>query len=197
MATSPNQALPGDTLSATRAAGQSIAATPWSRFWARFLDINIWGIPAAIFLYMLIPQEVWNVLQLESAGYLFYLALTPFIIIFDAICISIFRQSPGKAILGIRLTKQDGAGLTFFDVVKRDFSLFLRGFGLGIPVLVLITLIWSFVRVKGGHQTSWDRKCRTAVIREGACFERTAIIAFLFFAFFAFMLFMKIYETGL
>ena len=197
MATLPDQPLPGDTPIATRAAGQVITATPWSRFWARFLDINIWAIPSAIVLYVLLPPGVWNFLQVQSAGYLFYLALVPFIVLLDAICTSIFGQSPGKAILGIRLIKQDDARLTFLEVFKRNFSLFLRGFGLGIPILVLITLIWSYVKVNGGNQTSWDRKCRTAVIRRGVCFERTAIIAFLFFAFLAFMLFMKIYETGL
>jgi len=197
MATLPDQPLPGDTPIATRAAGQVITATPWSRFWARFLDTNIWAIPAVIMLYILLPRGVWNFLRLESMEYLFYLASIPFIMLFDAMCIAIFGQSPGKAILGIRLTKQDGARLTFFEVVKRDFSLFLRGFGLGIPIVALITLIWSFVKVNGGDQAGWDRKCHTVVIREGACFERTAIVVFLLFSIFAVFVVVKIYETGL
>jgi len=197
MATWPDQPLQGETLIATPAGGQVITATPWSRFWARFLDTNIWAIPAAILLYILLPRGVWNFLRLESAEYLQYLASIPFIVLFDAICMSIFGQSPGKAILGIRLTNQDGTRLTFFEVVKRDFSLFLRGFGLGIPIVALITLIWSFVKVNGRDQAGWDRKCHTVVIREGACFERTAIVVFLMFSIFAAFVVVKIYETGL
>ena len=197
MATSPDQPVPGDTLIATRAAAHVVAATPWSRYWARTVDFCLWLIPAEIILYLVLPASVWNFLQLDEARFFDHFASVPIVLLLDALCMAQFGQTPGKAILGIRLMQLDGTRLNLAKAIRRDLSLFVRGLGLGIPLFALFTLIWSFIKVNGGDQTSWDRKYLTTVIRDGACFERTAIVAFLAFCLMAFFVVLEIYQTGL
>jgi len=197
MATLPDQSLPSDTLLATPGVRQVIAATPWSRYWARTVDFCLWLIPAEIILYLVLPASVWNFLQRDEARFFDHFASVPIVLLLDALCMARFGQTPGKALLGIRLTNSDGTRLNFAKAIRRDLSLFVRGLGLGIPLFSLFTLIWSFMKVNGGDQTSWDRKYLTTVISDGACFERTAIVAFLVFCLMAIFIFLEIYQTGL
>jgi len=187
MATSADQALSDEMLDAPYIS----AATPWSRFWSRHLDLAIWTLPAAIILEILLFYPLEMILPPIAVRILINLAIFPVAFVLDAICLARFGQTPARNIAGIRVTKRDGTPLTFSESVKRNFSLFYRGMALGLPLISLFTLISAFEKVKHGKQTSWDMKYNTMVVSEDGCIERTSIVAFLYIALIALLTWIK------
>ncbi len=71
--------------------------------------------------------------------------------------LAVFGTTPGKAILCIRVRNADGSKLTYFQALGRTFSVWLRGQGLNIPLVALITAITAYSRLKNDGSTSWDQ----------------------------------------
>lgn len=63
--------------------------------------------------------------------------------------------SPGKWIFGVRITR-DGQPLGFGAAFNREVSIWIRGLGLGVPIVSLVTLSNSFNRLKDKGSTQWD-----------------------------------------
>ena len=178
MATSADQPLAGEMLDTAYIA----AATPWARYWSRSLDFAIWSLPAGIILYILLPHGLSNILRSDGAGILRQFTAFPIVLVLDAMCLAIFAQTPGRAIAGIRVTRQDGTSLEFILAVKRNFLLYFKGLALGLPIVSLFTMISAYGKVKDGKETNWDEKFNTVVVSEDGCVERTSIVAFLYVA---------------
>jgi uncharacterized RDD family membrane protein YckC len=65
-------------------------------------------------------------------------------------------STPGKWLFGTRVTRHDGSAIGFRAAFAREFSVLAAGMGFGIPLISLVTNIYSYVRLKSDGTTSWD-----------------------------------------
>jgi hypothetical protein len=98
--------------------------------------------------------------------------------------LSSWGTTPGKAILNIRIRESDGAKLSFNSAVQRSAQVWLRGLGLGIPIVSFITQIIAYSELTREGITYWDKEGNFCVRHRRIGFVRTfiAVIIFVLFA---------------
>jgi hypothetical protein len=69
-----------------------------------------------------------------------------------------FGTTLGRLLFRLAIKQENGAALTFDHIVWRTLRVLVYGFGLGIPIVTLITQIIAYLRLTGSGRTSWDRK---------------------------------------
>lgn len=130
---------------------------PWARLFARFLDY-------LTFDFVIIVIAIFTVINLaEFPGttpvelYVFAM-VTSFLWIFvEALLLSIYGTTPGKYIFGIRVLGERGKKLSFGAAFKRALLVWVKGVGLFLPVVNIITAVLGFRQLEKKHVTSWDR----------------------------------------
>lgn len=134
---------------------------PWRRYAARLTDIIVLGSIAwfimGVVLYSVNPGAADQMFSGESnmaADGMFNLLLVLPII---AVLVGLTGSSLGKWVFGIRVSK-DGKPIGFLRALKREFSVWFFGMGIGFPLVSLVTLILSFNRLKDANVTRWDAK---------------------------------------
>ena len=83
-------------------------------------------------------------------GWLFLLLLEP-------ILLCTWGYTPGKWLLRLKVRRVDGSKLTWWSALRRTLHLFLRGTGLGIPLLRLVCLATSWSACRRDRVLPWDR----------------------------------------
>jgi len=130
---------------------------PWVRFWARYFDYYLF------FFFLFFP--VYVVIDPSALGrYEFCVVFVVFFWAFvEAFLLSTWGTTPGKWLLKTTLRDSEGKKLTFFRALKRSFSVWWRGMGIGVPGVTLITGSVAFHRLTTKGVTTWDRKGGFAV----------------------------------
>ena len=128
---------------------------PWRRYFARIFDLGIAEL--IIYAILCLCFDV-NVRQIPSLvdwvlGFLGWALLLPL----EALCISRFGTTPGKAIMGISVTDAYERPLSFGDAAMRTWELFGRGYGYQIPIYSLYRCWKSYKEVKNGEELEWDQ----------------------------------------
>ncbi|MBD9652906.1 RDD family protein [Ensifer sp. ENS09] len=133
------------------------ATGPWPRFWARAIDCwllaptlsFVIAIAAAFYAPTLYVQ--FTSLNSTVLG----LGLLPVVGIVLALMMAVIGTTPGKAILGIRVTSiADGNKFLFYLI--RELKVWVFGLGLGIPFVALFTQIYQCRRVGAGNAAGYD-----------------------------------------
>ncbi|NPV82916.1 MAG: RDD family protein [Candidatus Aminicenantes bacterium] len=148
---------------------------PWVRFVARFIDYNLFGIVFALVLLVVAPR-----LLIIPEFFLGMLILFLWVFV-EAGLLSTWGTTPGKWLLKTRV--RDGAGnrLNFSRAFARSASVWLRGMGMGLPIISLITLAVAHKKLLRDGITVWDREGGFVVSHEKIGVARTAV-ALLFMA---------------
>lgn len=133
---------------------------PWVRFGARVIDYHLNAFNLFFTLGIVAPQtfEAFNLML----GNFFYSIIFSMLFIFiwvyiEAQLLCTWGTTPGKWVLGIVLRDPNGQKLSFSNALKRSFSVWLRGIGIGLPLISLFTLINSHDELTKEGTTSWDR----------------------------------------
>lgn len=132
---------------------------PWVRFWARMLDYTIMGFVLYIVLGVLalfLPVPFW----------LFGLVglLTPLIWVpIEAWFIALWGATPGKALLKVRVGQEGKVHMPYGHAIHRAWSVWIRGVGLGLPIVMLVTMIVAYSKLTIHKVTTWDKKLDTQV----------------------------------
>lgn len=123
---------------------------PWIRYWARTLDILLFAFLFGMVLAFTFPA----VMELNDTmfGIVLLLSMT----FAEAASLSLFATTPGKALLRIRVCNHDGSRLSYGSALGRSMNVLVRGLGLGIPIVALITHIMAYTRLTRDGVTSWD-----------------------------------------
>jgi hypothetical protein len=132
---------------------------PWVRYLARSSDMWICGfLVGAMAGYAGIMAEIPR----------FVLGLTvPLVWVFvEALLLSTWGTTPGKWLFSTWVTDAMGNRLSFSHALSRAFSVWFMGLAFGLPIITLITLIVSYVKLKNQGITPWDREGHFAVIHE-------------------------------
>jgi uncharacterized RDD family membrane protein YckC len=163
---------------ATEEPASEIIATPWQRFWARMVDLLLESALVGVTVGALRPS------LLEDRSPLSRLLLSlPCILLIDCLVYAIFGTTPGKAVTGIHVVDdRSGRRLTFGAYFKRSVEIYIFGFGLGLPLVSLITVFRSYRKVARGETLSWDQYAESKVIARSLSWIRTSVVALIYLA---------------
>lgn len=151
---------------------------PWVRYWARSCDIYLFAIPFGVLLGILYPP-IFNMPEF-LLGILMIFAW----IFLEAWLLSTWGTTPGKWLLKTTVRASTGRKLTYSESLTRSFLVWVKGFGIGIPIVALITLVVAHARLKREGITSWDKEVGSMVTHERIGEFRTVVTAFLLLGFF-------------
>lgn len=99
--------------------------------------------------------------------------------------LSLGKTTPGKWLLGLSVTSKTRGRLSFNEALRRSFSVWLRGMGMGLYIIPLFTMFFAYSSLKAKGKTSWDRDERTVVHRKSiSTFRYIAAALFVILTFF-------------
>ena len=153
---------------------------PWVRFFARQMDIMIFTSVLVFFLEAIslgYPNIFLGVNDMFSGviAILFDMLILFLWVFVEAVFLSTFGATPGKWLLRVTVRDSEGKKLTFLRALRRSFLVWLKGLGIGIPILTAITPIFAYNRLIKRGITSWDRDCHTTVSHQRIGIIRTMI----------------------
>lgn len=150
---------PADDDHEPRAMATPRLAGPWERYFARSIDLTIILSLLVTGLYLVLPSiSLQLALDLYNAqpGAV-ALLLLPLALFINAGIIALTGNSLGKAIFAIRAEPIDGRQrFGFGGTLKREFTVWLRGLALGIPLLNLFTMVPAYRAVGSGKPAPYD-----------------------------------------
>lgn len=135
------QVLPADIVSGGKA---------WRRFFARIFDLNI-----TISLFILLSGHADYLVGVPSAVYAFCVLIAWMLI--EPIWLATLGTTPGKLLLGIKIRDQNNQKLSIIAGFKRSCSVWFYGFGVGILLISLFTLVSAYSDLTKRGATRWDR----------------------------------------
>lgn len=114
---------------------------PWRRFWARIVDYAWIDLVLSIFFSVILRirpfANCWISVLLS------FVALVIAIPVLAAM-IHLWGTTPGKWLFGLSVVSENGNKLDFSAAKGREVDVFVRGYGLGLPVFCFIRLIMSY-----------------------------------------------------
>ncbi len=137
------------------------------RWCARLFDICTIGLVALATLLLILDR-----FDAGIAGSLIEQLSEPFLVApaamlawipFEAIAISLFGTTPGKAIWGIRLASIEHSTLGPISSLRRSMAVVFRGMFFGIPPITLLSQGWAMITLLNQGATSWDRNSGSIV----------------------------------
>jgi uncharacterized RDD family membrane protein YckC len=82
----------------------------------------------------------------------------------EAFLLSTWGTTLGKWLLGTSVRDIRGNKLTYNAALSRSFQVWIKGLGLGIPIISFLTIINSYYKLTGKFgKTSWDFQVRYSV----------------------------------
>ena len=151
---------------------------PFVRYAARLLDMAVFSF-LAIGLGGLLGLQLGpnQALLLE----IFVLALY---VPVEAVVMGKFGTTPGKALMRIRVVREDGRPLDMATAMNRAVMVWWRGWGVGVPIVSLVALIVAFSKLMSEGRTTWDRDLHTCVLHGQVGFGRgIAVLILILFLF--------------
>jgi uncharacterized RDD family membrane protein YckC len=149
----------------------TVPAGAWQRLVARAADGCILGTPVFVFFGVAWPE----VFAAEGSEVLGMVLALPLVLLLEAVCVGLFGNSPGKALVGIRARRLHGAPLDFGSATARLLQVWVFGLFFGIPLLGNLTALYQGIRVAGGRSASYDEG-RYFVSNRKARWWRTSIV---------------------
>ena len=97
------------------------------------------------------------------------------VFVVDSVTYSIFGNTPGKALLGIKVRKPDGCKYLAEEYFVRNLSVWWSGLALGIPILNLVAMFIQCRRLKRDGFASYDLAKKGEVLVEGSSSFKTFV----------------------
>lgn len=147
-------------------------AGPFRRFLARTLDVMVAALlfGGALGLLNVLVGLAFGIdfrkTEARLVTAMYYLWLYPSLLTevgIRAVC----GNTPGKALLGLRVVDADGQRIGNRAYLNRNTRLWLGGYGLGIPLVNLVTVVRQFIRVLGRQPASYDvESCQRVIVHK-------------------------------
>lgn len=123
---------------------------PWTRYWARTFDTYLFSTIAGFIIGLVYPAII-------EMGELFLTVIfTTSFSFLEPLLLSVFGTTPFKALLNVRVRKNDGSKPTYMEALGRSLKVFVFGQGLGVPVIAIFTCIGSYRMLSRRGITKWD-----------------------------------------
>jgi len=148
---------------------------PWRRYFARSLDLAFLALPCLlVLLYLLgvglaltVPDRALQVarsLDEEWIPFLAYSLFVPATIPVLALMVGLTGGSIGKWVFGIKVLREDGRPLGFRRALVRELDVWVRGYGVVVPLVSIITMPMSYFRLTEKGKTVWDARQRNLIL---------------------------------
>lgn len=142
--------------------GSLTAPHPWVRYFARIFDLYVFvfllgiasgllGLSLGVSSNPLIANLEWTI-----AAIVLWVPL-------ESLWLCLCGTTPGKWLLGVSVRSADGKKPSFGRAFQRSLLVATEGWGLGIPVLSLVTLIRGSRTLDSTNTTPWDLQANTTV----------------------------------
>ena len=136
-------------------------ASPWRRWCARLFDLwwecmligMVLGMVAGLF-----APGLLDMIDSPGGDKLLGLAMLPPALLLDAALMAYFGNTPGKALLGLRVGLVDGRPVSFVQLCWRNLGVWAAGLGLGLPLVNLFTMARQHRRLVSGQAASYDEE---------------------------------------
>ncbi|TKW60628.1 MAG: RDD family protein [Blastochloris viridis] len=133
---------------------------PWRRYFAKIIDIILFSCVVGLVMGFVAPEFSGKLFKNEHvAGIL----ILPFWLPVEALLMTLWGTTLAKWCMGIRVEGPAGGRLPYFSSLKRSCLAYVYGMALGIPLISLFTLIGSYMDIRKGNKTYWDKTCDTTV----------------------------------
>lgn len=152
---------------------------PWHRFFARGFDMLIFStlIPLSM-----LPLLIYAANMGIEVNFLILGFISLFIYVFiEAGIIAFCGTTIGKWAFGIKVLTQEGKKLTYMEGLKRSFGVWIKGLGLGIPLISFFTQIAAHGTLTENGITSWDQKGGFVVHHKGISKPRAVFLIVFYF----------------
>lgn len=118
---------------------------PWRRYFARCTDLGVCSSLMGTVFYDYLNSQVVSLV----ASFLLLLLLEP-------LCLHLFGTTPGKWILGIRVTDGEERRLSFGAALERTWTVIWEGQAMNIPVISWYFLYKNYRSCEAGDPLSWE-----------------------------------------
>ncbi len=158
-------------------------ATRWPRFFARTFDMWWEIFIISTILRMTLPlyfPKFARWIHSPGATQLFGILCLPIGLILDALIYEFFGNTPGKAFLGLKVGTIYNRSLNFSQYLTRNFSMWLRGLALYLPLINCFAMAYQASRLGKGQQASYDELTEHRVFRTQIGLMRKVIFYVIF-----------------
>lgn len=126
---------------------------PWRRYFARLFDYAIYSflLYFVLVFFATIPTSNNTVLDFVRSILIAALAL-----LLEPFLLHWFGTTPGKWILGLRVTRWDGTKLSYSEALNRTANMLHLGVGWGIPYYGDFCSIRSYIHAKDEQSQPWE-----------------------------------------
>ena len=127
---------------------------PWRRYFARILDYVVYEALWRSFLALALNINIYS--RSAAGNALDSIVVLVILFIAEPILLTLFGTTPGKWVLGIRVTDNEGELLTYESARARTWSVMFRGVGLMIPFIRQYRQWQSYKAKKDGETLDWE-----------------------------------------
>ncbi len=135
--------------------------SPTARLLARLVD---YGLYTALYYGVLCLREVpYNAALLLSVNPLLWLPM----VAIEAWMLSTWGTTPGKALMGIRVTTfGEAPRLGYMRALMRSLMVFTLGMGVMMPQIMPLMIAFSYWVLRRRGITGWDARCSTLPVQK-------------------------------
>lgn len=148
----------------------------WARYLARMIDgLLVWFVMALLSFLLAVSLEAISPDLLEAYFAIHedrlwqFVAGVPIILLswlfFDTLALSLFGTTPGKLLMGVKVTGRDGGKPSVFAALWRSLLVQIIGLGARLPLLSIATLLLAYNRAAEGRTMLWDTFADTTATR--------------------------------
>lgn len=156
------------------------AFCPWRRFFARYLDLNLYGTLFTVILGLTAGIPLQNISNIATA-----IAAVALMLVTEPLLLHLFGTTPGKYCFGLSIESAEGGRLSYKDAFARTAGALGNGCAFQIPIVNLYTL-WKSYKCCVNHESQpWEKETPVNYsfrYGNGGCALRSAAVWVLLFA---------------
>lgn len=149
-----------DTEAPEAPAEEAPTVSPWRRYFARGFDYGLYYLIITTLVCDVFNASYPKLLTMPHLGVWAAGLMIAAALLFEPLALHLFGTTPGKLIMGIRVTDREGKKLSWSAALLRTLEVLLVGEGLMIPVLSTVLCIRSFVKSRRGERLFWEDESR-------------------------------------
>ena len=137
---------------ASPTADTDLKPRPWVRYGAKQIDIFCVSLLFSSLAILVFPSVF--------AGQHFIVVAFMSLIVWalvEPLVLSIFQTTPGRALFNTQLVYQKGQPIPLGAAYGRTLRVYIKGMGLGLPIIYLIAHVVAYLHLRKHGTTTWDR----------------------------------------